>query len=189
MTSIDVELRRTRYDHPDSSRLIDEVQAEYVIRYGGPDSAPVDPDEFAAPRGTFVVGYVAGVPVTMGGWRRHGAEHSDTGWAGRVAEIKRMYVAPAGRGHGYARRVLTYLEEAAAAAELDWLVLETGYKQPEAIALYRSSGYVDIPPFGHYAEAELSVHLGKPVSVNAPKPPPVPPSVASVQETSTQRRP
>ena len=41
------------------------------------------------------------------------------------------------------------------------LILETGLAQPEAIELYRTAGYVDIPAFGFYAEEELSVHLGK----------------------------
>jgi hypothetical protein len=36
------------------------------------------------------------------------------------------------------------------------MVLETGLAQPEAIALYESSGYVPIPPFGHYQDAPLS---------------------------------
>jgi hypothetical protein len=44
------------------------------------------------------------------------------------------------------------------------MVLETGIMQPEAIALYRSSGYADVEPFGHYAGAEQSVHLGKQLS-------------------------
>jgi len=43
------------------------------------------------------------------------------------------------------------------------MVLETGAPQPEAVALYRSSGYVPIPPFGHYAGSPLSVCLGKPL--------------------------
>ena len=45
--------RDVGYDHPDAQRLIAEVQAEYVQRYGGPDASPVDPLEFAAPQGRF----------------------------------------------------------------------------------------------------------------------------------------
>ncbi|MCG8919647.1 GNAT family N-acetyltransferase [Actinokineospora sp. PR83] len=140
------------YDHPDSTTLIAEVQQEYVVRYGDVDLTPVDPAEFAPPHGLFLVGYLDGVAVATGGWRRHG-EHD--------AEIKRMYVNASARGRGLARRVLAELEDTARAAGLRRLVLETGDEQPEAIALYRSAGYTPVPPFGYYADEEGSVHLGK----------------------------
>ncbi|WP_436501495.1 GNAT family N-acetyltransferase [Actinokineospora sp. HUAS TT18] len=143
------------YDHPDSCLLIDEVQQEYVVRYGSPDETPVDPAEFAPPLGRFYVGYLDGRPLVMGGWRDHGDG---------TAEIKRMYVSPDGRGKGLAREMLAHLELAAAEAGIGRLILETGLKQPEAVALYRSSGYADIDAFGHYAEHELSVHLGKEIA-------------------------
>ena len=72
-----------------------------------------------------------------------------------------MYVSADVRGRGHARRLLAHLETTARAAGVDWLLLETGSRQPEAIALYRSCGYGDVPAFGYYATAELSVHLGK----------------------------
>jgi hypothetical protein len=80
---------RTRYDSLDSQRLIDELQAEYVWRYGGQDSTPVAAGEFEPPNGLFLVGYDGAVPVAMGGWRWH-----DPGTSGNVpgsspAEIKR----------------------------------------------------------------------------------------------------
>jgi GNAT superfamily N-acetyltransferase len=171
LSTAELDLRVLGYDHPDAERLIAELQGEYVHRYGGEDSAPVDPAQFALPDGLFLVGYVQGVPVAMGGWRRHGTEHPDTAWTGGAAEVKRMYVAPGARGHGFARAVLSRLESTAADTGAGWLLLETGSRQPEAIALYRSSGYLDVPAFGHYAEAELSVHLGKPLSERAPRRP------------------
>ena len=51
--------------------LTERLQQEYVEMYGGPDSTPVDPTEFAAPKGGFLVGSLEGVPVAMGGVRRH----------------------------------------------------------------------------------------------------------------------
>ncbi|HVK24321.1 MAG TPA: GNAT family N-acetyltransferase [Actinokineospora sp.] len=150
-----MDIQPRAYDHPDSRLLIDEVQAEYVIRYGSPDESPVDPAEFAPPLGRFYVGYVDGRPLVTGGWRDHG-----TG----TAEIKRMYVSPDGRGKGLAREMLAELERTAAEAGIDRMILETGLMQPEAVALYRSSGYADIAAFGHYAEHELSVHLGKEIA-------------------------
>jgi GNAT superfamily N-acetyltransferase len=68
-----------------------------------------------------------------------------------VAEIKRMYVAPEARGRGVARALLAALEQAARDRGYDVLRLETGLSQPEASALYTSSGYAPTEPFGYYA--------------------------------------
>lgn len=149
------------YTHPDAQSLIAEVQQEYVVRYGGPDDTPLDPAMFDAPSGAFYVGYRDGAPVAMGGWRRR----PDVSAFGRMtaAEIKRMYVAPAGRRQGLARVVLAHLEQTARAAGADLMVLETGLKQPEAIALYTSSGYHPVAAFGHYAWSPTSRYYGKPL--------------------------
>jgi GNAT superfamily N-acetyltransferase len=160
----ELDIRLSGYDRADAQLLIAEVQDEYVRRYGGPDETPVDPAEFVAPRGLFVVGYADGAPVAMGGWRRLITDDPGRSRGGSKAEIKRMYVAESARGLGYARAILARLELAAGASGIEWLVLETGSRQPEAIALYRSSGYQDVPAFGHYACAPLSVHLGKRIS-------------------------
>jgi GNAT superfamily N-acetyltransferase len=155
-------IRVVGYDHPDAQRLIAEVQAEYVQRYGGPDSAPVDPLEFAPPRGRFAVGYAGNEPVAMGGWRQHTEDdHPETVWAAPVAEVKRMYVVAGMRGRGYARAMLAYLEDSARQAGARWLLLETGHRQPEAVQLYASCGYERVPGFGYYAGRELAIHLGK----------------------------
>ncbi|HEX2130310.1 MAG TPA: GNAT family N-acetyltransferase [Actinophytocola sp.] len=148
------------YDHPDAVALIAEVQQEYVVRYGEPDRTPVDPAEFAPPEGLFLVGYLDDAPVVCGGWRVHGDGDTDG-----AAELKRMYVTPAARGRGLARAMLAELERTAHAAGHRRIVLETGLSQPEAIALYTSSGYVEVPKFGYYAHEPKSVHLGKPIGV------------------------
>jgi GNAT superfamily N-acetyltransferase len=145
------DIRDVAYDSADAQLLTDEVQQEYVRRYGGNDIAPIDTTEFVGPGGRFVMAYVDGVPAAMGGWRRHGTD----------AEIKRMYVRDQFRGLGLARAVLAELERSAAEAGITRLILETGQPQPEAIGLYRSSGYTDIEPFGFYADEEISVHLAK----------------------------
>lgn len=140
------------YDHPDAVSLIAEVQQEYVVLYGGPDATPVDPADFAPPKGLFLVGYHEGEPAVCAGWRVYGED---------AAELKRMYVRPGVRGHGLARAILVELERTVASAGRRRVVLETGDRQPAAIALYRSAGYDDIPKFGHYADEQGSVHLGK----------------------------
>ena len=64
-----------------------------------------------------------------------------------------MYVTRAHRGQGLARAMLAHLEQTAHEAGADVMILETGTAQPEAIALYVSSGYVSIPSFGHYKDS------------------------------------
>ncbi|CAA9248135.1 MAG: Acetyltransferase, GNAT family [uncultured Corynebacteriales bacterium] len=141
-----------RLDDPVVLGLVELLQAEYVVRYGGRDDAPIDAAEFAPPRGLFLLATAGGEPVAMGGWRALGD--------GR-AELKRMFVVEAARGRGYARTLLAELERTAAAAGIDRMVLETGTEQPEAMALYASAGYDPIAGFGHYADAPRSRAFGK----------------------------
>ncbi|MCW2769501.1 MAG: family N-acetyltransferase [Aeromicrobium sp.] len=147
------------YGTDDAQLLTAEVQAEYGRRYGGDgDISPIDLHQFDAPDGHFVMIYVDDVPAAMGGWRRGGP-------AGELdAELKRMFVRPAYARRGLARAILAELERTAAAAGISRLVLETGTAQPEAIALYLSCGYVEIPAFGFYAAYDDSVHLGKQIA-------------------------
>ena len=120
--------------------------------------------DFEAPTGHFVVGYLEGVPVAMGGWRRLGDRPGLP--SPNAAEIKRMYVAPSTRGRGLSRIVLVELESSARAAGVDWLVLETGRPQRSAIGLYRASGYaeVDGTPYGHYVGNPDAIHLGRSIA-------------------------
>ncbi len=157
-----MELIPRPYGHPDVAALTHEVQAHYRELYGGPgDESPVEVADFEAPTGHFVVGYIEGVPVAMGGWRRLGDRPGLP--SPNAAEIKRMYVAPSARRRGLSRVVLAELEASARAAGIDWLVLETGRPQRSAIGLYRSCGYteVDGAPYGHYVDSPASVHLGR----------------------------
>ena len=72
-----------------------------------------------------------------------------------------MYVVPHARGRGLARLMLAHLESTARDAGADAMVLETGIVQPEAIALYVSSGYTPIPGFGFYRDSPLSRCFGR----------------------------
>jgi GNAT superfamily N-acetyltransferase len=147
-------IERLPITHPDAALLVEEVQEEYVARYGGRDETPIDPSYFKEPAGAFFVGYLDVVPVVTGAWRAR----TDVEVAGsrRVAEVKRMYVAPGARGLGLARAMLAHLEETAAAAGAEAMVLETGMRQPEAISLYLSAGYRPIAGFGFYQNSPIS---------------------------------
>ncbi|GAA1914307.1 GNAT family N-acetyltransferase [Streptomyces sodiiphilus] len=142
-----------RFDHPDARKLNDMVQAEYAVRYGSEgDVTPLAPEMFDPPRGLFLMVYdPQGRPVATGGWRSQ--EDAEEGYSPGDAEIKRMFVVEEARGLGLARRILARLEDTAREAGRVRMVLETGTKQPEAMQLYRSSGYVLLPEerkFGVY---------------------------------------
>ena len=147
-------IRPVPFDHPDAVKLNDQVQAEYDVRYG--DAAA----DFAPPRGLYLIAYDAlGVPVASGGWRSQ--DENGEGNQDGDAELKRMYVVEDMRGRGIARRVLAALEDDARAAGRRRMVLETGAKQPEAVALYTSSGYEPCGKFGYYRFHELSLCYAK----------------------------
>ncbi|MET9290475.1 GNAT family N-acetyltransferase [Streptomyces sp. NPDC003077] len=154
-----MEIRSARYDDPDAVALDALVQQEYARRYGEGDLTPLDPQMFAPPHGRYLIAYEDGRPLATGGWRSQ--EKNDEGYADGDAEIKRMFVVAQARGRGLARRILAELEADARAAGRTRMVLETGTKQPEAIALYTSSGYVPVEKFGLYREYETSHCMAK----------------------------
>ncbi|MFJ8542805.1 GNAT family N-acetyltransferase [Streptomyces sp. NPDC093586] len=154
-------IRRVAFDHPDAVKLNDEVQAEYDLRYGdGGDATHLDAADFAPPNGLYLIAYDENdVPVASGGWRSQDA--NDEGNLDGDAELKRMFVIEQMRGRGLARRILAALEEDARAAGRVRMVLETGTKQPEAVALYLSSGYEPCEKFGYYRFHEESLCYAK----------------------------
>jgi GNAT superfamily N-acetyltransferase len=76
-------------------------------------------------------------------------------------EVKRMFTLPAYRGKGVASLVVAELEQWSRELSFVKTVLETGKKQPEAIALYTKLGYKGIPNYGQYVGVENSVCMGK----------------------------
>ncbi|MFI1175231.1 GNAT family N-acetyltransferase [Streptomyces melanogenes] len=156
---------RTRgYDHPDAVKLDDQVQLEYIERYTDEgDATPLDASMFVPPNGLYLIAYDEDErPVATGGWRTQ--DKNDQGYSDGDAELKRMYVIPQARGLGLARRILALLEADARAAGRTRMVLETGDQQPEAIALYASSGYSPCEKFGHYRFHDNSICYAKPLA-------------------------
>lgn len=147
-----VTVEPSRLDAPEAQDMVRAMWAELSERYADlPDEAEAAertrPDEFVAPAGAFVVARIGGRLAGCGGIRRLDPV---------AAEVKRMYVAPEARRSGVARAVLAALEAEAKAMGYRSVRLETGVRQPEAIALYESSGYRPIPCYGHHAGDELS---------------------------------
>ncbi|WP_229399414.1 GNAT family N-acetyltransferase [Micromonospora okii] len=151
----EIEIRPARFDSPEAQRLIRAALTDLAQRYGGSgDDTPVDAAEFVPPAGEFLVAYLGGEPVGCGGWRSHGD-------VGDTAELKRMYTSPAARGRGVARSVLAAVERSAREHGRRRLLLECGDQQPEAIAMYASAGYEQIPNFGFYRDAPGCVSFGR----------------------------
>jgi GNAT superfamily N-acetyltransferase len=157
-----VEIRRKEILSPLVDRLITALNRELEDRYPeeGANYFDLDADEVADGRGAFLVAFLANEPIGCGAARRI----SPT-----VYEIKRMYVAQGARNRGVGRRILNELESIARALGAARLVLETGVRQPEALALYMRAGFTTIPLFGNYADTphpELSVCMAKELRVN-----------------------
>jgi GNAT superfamily N-acetyltransferase len=124
-----------------ASELLAEMRVELNDVYetfSRLDNPPLRPAELRPPGGVYLVGYDGADAVAGGGFRR-----LDEG----VAEIKRMYVRPWARSRGLARSLLAALEEAAVQLGYTVARLDTGPKQTHGLALYRSAGYVDVPPY------------------------------------------
>lgn len=122
----------------------------------GPDMPKAGPDELGPPGGTYLVGYRDGVPVCGGGLKR---------LPDGTCEIKRMYVTPQARRSGVARALLSALEDAARGMGYRVARLDTGARQPHAIAFYQASGYRRVGNFNDNPAAAFhgEKHLGQPL--------------------------
>ncbi|MCI2239515.1 GNAT family N-acetyltransferase [Paenibacillus sp. TRM 82003] len=76
-------------------------------------------------------------------------------------DMKRVFVREGARGHGVARRMVAAFEDLARERGARRVRLETGTKQPEAVALYTALGYERIEPFGQWADSPLCLCFGK----------------------------
>lgn len=107
---------------------------------------------FSEPTGLFLIAYLRGTPIGCGGLKFHN-EHP--------ADLKRMWVAETARGLGVGRRLLTELEQRASEGGAGVVRLETNKSLTEAINLYRTTGYTEIPSFNDepYAHHWFEKHL------------------------------
>jgi GNAT superfamily N-acetyltransferase len=144
-----VSVATVAWDDADVQRLAAAQQAELRARYDG-GQEPGTPPSAADVAVVLVARDPAGEAVACGALRPLGDG---------VAEVKRMYVVPAWRRRGVSKVVLAGLE--AAARDRGWttLRLETGPRQPEAVALYEGAGYRPIGAFGAYAAADAEDSL------------------------------
>jgi GNAT superfamily N-acetyltransferase len=150
----DVRIKPVALNSPTAQALIEALNTELTERYPeeGANHFRLDPAEVSNGRGAFLIAFVDDVAVGCGAARL---------LSNTEAEIKRMYVMPTTRGHGIGRVILDALEAKAREIGATRLVLETGERQPEALALYRRAGFVPIPNFGEYADSPLSLCMAK----------------------------
>jgi putative acetyltransferase len=144
-----------RFDRPDSDdarSLIQQLDEDLLRRYPAQAVHGLHRQDVADPKLTFLVASVDGQTVGCGALRA---------LAPGVGEIKRMFVLPEFRGRGIARHMLSALESTARECGYSTLRLETGTRQPEAIGLYTSASYGEIPCFGEYAGNPFSVCFEK----------------------------
>jgi DNA-binding MarR family transcriptional regulator/GNAT superfamily N-acetyltransferase len=157
LTFAAVEFRDVDPNHPDARQCFRAYFAELDARSESgfdPDAGiSAEPPELTPPAGCLLIAYLHAEPVGCGAVKHHPGEPS---------EIKRMWVSASARGLGLGRRLLEELEARVAASGANAARLETNRALVEAIALYRSAGYREVPAFNdepfadHWFEKQLS---------------------------------
>ena len=152
-----IEITLVDPEHPDARYCLAEYVAELNRRstrgFDPSIGATALPHEVRPPAGHFFVAYLHGDPIGCGAVKHH---------ADAPAEIKRMWIAPRARGLGLGRRLLDKLEACALACGARVARIETSAVLTEALALYRSAGWLEVPAFNaepfadHWLKKELA---------------------------------
>lgn len=156
LTAASVEIRAVDPEHGDAVACVREYVAELnrrsTRRFDPSVGATALPHEVRPPAGQFFVAYLHDEPIGCGAVKHH----SDA-----PAEIKRMWIAPKARGLGLGRRLLETLESCAVQAGAEVAHIETSAVLTEALALYRSAGWVEVPAFNSepFADHWFEKHL------------------------------
>jgi DNA-binding MarR family transcriptional regulator/GNAT superfamily N-acetyltransferase len=144
LTAASVQITSVDPEHPDAQYCL----AEYVVElnrrsqrgFNPSVGATALPHEVRPPAGEFFVAYLHGEAVGCGAVKHH---------EDAPAEIKRMWIAPRARGLGLGRRLLERLETCALAGGARVAHIETSAVLVEALSLYRSTGWVEVPAFNN----------------------------------------
>ncbi|SDG86814.1 Acetyltransferase (GNAT) family protein [Pedobacter terrae] len=150
----DLRLIRTDSEHVDFRMLVALLDLDLVIRDGEDHSFYTQFNQIDSIK-EVVIAYQKRLPVACGAIKP---------FSSTAAEVKRMFVHPDYRNKGIAAKVLHELENRATELGFDACVLETGKRQPEAIALYQKVGYHIISNYGQYIGVDNSVCMTKPLS-------------------------
>ena len=148
----EITFTRTFADEPVARELIAELDAGFLVSYSPEHMFGLHTNEERDPNLHFFVIREGENAVGCGALR---VLDANTG------ELKRMYVRPAYRGRGISRLLIQHLENTARTLGIKCMRLETGPEQVEALALYESSEYQYIPPYGEYVGSPVSVCMEK----------------------------
>jgi GNAT superfamily N-acetyltransferase len=165
LTAAMVEIVDADPEHPDARFCIRSYFAELERRSGAPfdplAGSTAEPGELRPPNGEMVVAYLRSEPVGCGALKHTAPETTD---------VKRMWLAESARGLGLGRRLLHELEARAARAGAGTVRLETSDLLHEAIALYRSAGYEEVPAFNDepFARHWFAKRLDRPAPTGTP---------------------
>ncbi len=146
-----VKIIRTSSENQDFIDLVKLLDADLAER-DGDDHAFYDHFNSIDGIKHAIILYENGKPVGCGGIKEF---EPDT------MEVKRMYTKPESRGKGFASEILMELEYWTTEMSYEKCILETGKRQPEAIALYARNGYKVMHNYGQYAGIENSVCFEK----------------------------
>ncbi|WP_412466802.1 GNAT family N-acetyltransferase [Pedobacter sp. KLB.chiD] len=149
----DLRLIRTDSEHPGFRGLVALLDQDLAIRDGDDHAFYAQFNQVDTIK-EVVVAYRRELPVACGAIKF---------FSSTAAEVKRMFVHPDHRKQGIAAKVLNELENWATELGFSSCVLETGKKQPEAIALYQKMGYQLTPNYGQYIGVDNSVCMSKPL--------------------------
>ncbi|WP_066631749.1 GNAT family N-acetyltransferase [Labilibacter marinus] len=139
-------LLRTDSTHPDFISLVKELDADLAIRDGEDHAFYAQYNKIDSLK-YVVIAYHNDIPLACGAIKEYEPN---------TMEVKRMYTSPQSRGKGLASLVLAELEKWAQELSYKKCILETGIKQPEAIALYTKNNFQSIPNYGQYTEVKDS---------------------------------
>lgn len=148
---------RTTSDNKDFQQLVSELDADLRIR-DGEDHAYYAQFNKIDKIKHVVIAYEDNTAVGCGAVKEYTAD---------TMEVKRMYVLPEKRGHGIASVILNELEHWTLELNYSTCILETGKKQPEAIALYLKNNYIIIPNYGQYEHMDNSVCFEKVLKIHS----------------------
>jgi putative acetyltransferase len=142
---------RTNSENPDFQKLVAQLDAELKIRNGESDVFYSQYNKTDSIKYAVVV-YENEEAVGCGAIKKFSDD---------AMEVKRMFVPEAKRGKGIAIKVLGELEKWTLDLGFNKCILETGLTNPEAISLYKKSGYKIIPNYGQYENVKNSVCFQK----------------------------
>lgn len=147
-----ITIERVAWDDPRGVALRERMDVEMHERYGArPGDEPEDP-AVAAERDRILTVDPDSVIASLLAVDEHGQAlgHIAVRWLDGRVELKRLIVLAAARGQGAATKLLAESEQVAREVGATSVILQTGDRQPEAVALYEKTGWTRIPVYEPY---------------------------------------